>query len=326
MKPVRYRLLAWACAPALTCALWLAAVTGVWAASTDIASAPLFTSSSTLVKPNLMFILDDSGSMAYNYLPDEARFSNTKYGPLSSQCNGLAYNPAVVYALPVNADGTPQAAGSTTFIATASNPNSMTTTSYSLTSPTSQALPVTTGNTLTYTLSSSTSLRAGTFAAGDVVTVYSVASTTNSLLGTVTSWNSSTRVLVMTITSSAGSSGSLATPRVRQGTPNIPAYYKYTGAETPLNYTYTSAGVITSTTFYTQCNSTIGASPGSSVFTPVTVSSASSEAQNYANWYAYYDTRMDMAKSAVSRVFSTLGSNYRVGYTTIRVPTSKKIS
>ena len=279
MKPVRYRLLAWACAPALTCALWLAAVTGVWAASTDIASAPLFTSSSTLVKPNLMFILDDSGSMAYNYLPDEARFSNTKYGPLSSQCNGLAYNPAVVYALPVNADGTPQAAGSTTFIATASNPNSMTTTSYSLTSPTSQALPVTTGNTLTYTLSSSTSLRSGTFAIGDVLTVYSISSSGSYIVGTVKSWNSSTRVLAMTITSSLGSSGSLATPRVRTGQPNGAVYYRYTGAETALNYTYTSSGVITSTTFYAQCNSTIGASPGSGVFTRVSVTTASSEAR-----------------------------------------------
>ena len=40
------------------------------AADTDIASAPLITSSSTAVKPNLMFTLDDSGSMDWEYMPD----------------------------------------------------------------------------------------------------------------------------------------------------------------------------------------------------------------------------------------------------------------
>ena len=40
-----------------------------WAASTDLASSPLETSTATLVKPNILFILDDSGSMSYPYLP-----------------------------------------------------------------------------------------------------------------------------------------------------------------------------------------------------------------------------------------------------------------
>jgi type IV pilus assembly protein PilY1 len=40
------------------------------AASTDLATAPLANSSSSVVKPNMMFILDDSGSMNFNYMPD----------------------------------------------------------------------------------------------------------------------------------------------------------------------------------------------------------------------------------------------------------------
>ncbi len=317
MNHAHYRILELARVPTLTCALWLATVPCVLAASTDIASSPLFTSSSTLVKPNLMFILDDSGSMAYNYLPDDAKFDSTKYGPLSSQCNGVAYNPGIVYAPPTNSDGTSQAAGSTAFIASAGDPNSMRGTAFSLSSPTSQALPVSIGNTLTYTLSSSRGLGNGTFSVGDTVTVYSSTNSTSYIVSTVTSWDLSTRALVLSVTSSAGSSGSLSSPKVRVGQPNLPVYYRYTGSETPLSYTYTSAGVITSTTFYTQCSSTIGASPGSSVFTPVTVTLASSEAQNYANWFAYYSTRIAMAKASLSRVFSTLGSNYRVGYSTI---------
>lgn len=41
------------------------------------------------------------------------------------------------------------------------------------------------------------------------------------------------------------------------------------------------------------------------------------EWQNYANWYSYYRTRMKMAKASVSRAFSSLDENFRVGYTSI---------
>lgn len=41
------------------------------------------------------------------------------------------------------------------------------------------------------------------------------------------------------------------------------------------------------------------------------------EWRNYANWFAYHRTRMKMAKAAVSRVFSTLGSDVRVGYSNL---------
>lgn len=46
------------------------------AASTDISSGPLVTPSTSPVKPNLMFTLDDSGSMRWDYLPDWADDSN----------------------------------------------------------------------------------------------------------------------------------------------------------------------------------------------------------------------------------------------------------
>ncbi|MDH5265796.1 MAG: hypothetical protein OEX21_13695, partial [Betaproteobacteria bacterium] len=36
----------------------------------DIAQVPLANSPSDAVLPNLMYILDDSGSMAWNYMPD----------------------------------------------------------------------------------------------------------------------------------------------------------------------------------------------------------------------------------------------------------------
>ncbi len=85
------------------------------AALIDISSDPLNTysaPSSTDVKPNLMFILDNSGSMAWEHMPDNSAdpgsavpFTYGYYGYRSSQCNGLYYNPATVYRVPVKADG-----------------------------------------------------------------------------------------------------------------------------------------------------------------------------------------------------------------------------
>jgi len=41
------------------------------------------------------------------------------------------------------------------------------------------------------------------------------------------------------------------------------------------------------------------------------------EMTNFANWYAYYRTRMQMMKAAVGRAFVSVGSTYRVGFITI---------
>ncbi|MES1981935.1 MAG: PilC/PilY family type IV pilus protein [Pseudomonadota bacterium] len=93
------------------------------AAQTDLANAPLASSSNTAVRPNLLFTLDDSGSMAWNFLPDYAggqlvsgatanhcRISNScgvgETPFMSNEYNGVAYNPRLTYMLPVNADGT----------------------------------------------------------------------------------------------------------------------------------------------------------------------------------------------------------------------------
>jgi type IV pilus assembly protein PilY1 len=82
------------------------------ASSVALATSPLATSSTVSVKPNLLFVLDDSGSMTWTYMPDDAddfRGSSTtrKYGYLSSQCNGVYYNPDITYTPPVDSAGTP---------------------------------------------------------------------------------------------------------------------------------------------------------------------------------------------------------------------------
>lgn len=121
------------------------------AAVTDISSSPLVTSATTSVLPNVTFVLDDSGSMQWDYLPDWANdnhckntsggytgyccgnsatsggsgssscwinstSSTTPFGTwrghppfLSGEFNGVAYNPAITYTPPINADGTSKA-------------------------------------------------------------------------------------------------------------------------------------------------------------------------------------------------------------------------
>lgn len=83
--------------------LWQAS--GACAALTDIASAPMASSSSTVVKPNIMFILDDSGSMGWTHLPDSVRSWTTKVGYKNHLCNTLFYNPNVTYTPPVDSAG-----------------------------------------------------------------------------------------------------------------------------------------------------------------------------------------------------------------------------
>ena len=77
------------------------------AALLDLATTPLIASTTTSVQPNLLLVLDDSGSMTWTYLPDAADNFRTKYGYHSSQCNGVYYNPGLTYSPPLAADKTP---------------------------------------------------------------------------------------------------------------------------------------------------------------------------------------------------------------------------
>lgn len=117
-----------------------------WSAAVDLATVPLANATTTKVLPNLMYIQDNSGSMAWDYVPDwvvdgnyckggaagttfrccrTASGTNLSSSSTSSVClpnvgtpeyrgmppfvasdfNRIYYNPAITYAVPVNADG-----------------------------------------------------------------------------------------------------------------------------------------------------------------------------------------------------------------------------
>ncbi|MBL8541052.1 MAG: hypothetical protein JNK68_11865 [Betaproteobacteria bacterium] len=80
---------------------------------TDISTVPLSSSSTALVKPNILFVLDDSGSMSWTHMPD-ALFQTSgsgwtglidKVGYRNYLCNTVYYNPNTTYLPPRKADG-----------------------------------------------------------------------------------------------------------------------------------------------------------------------------------------------------------------------------
>ncbi len=56
------------------------------------------------VAPNLLYILDDSGSMTWTFMPDSAHTGDIR--ERSPDVNGVYYNPDFIYAPPPKADGT----------------------------------------------------------------------------------------------------------------------------------------------------------------------------------------------------------------------------
>ena len=202
----------------LTAAAFLWQASSACAALTDIAAAPMASSSSTVVKPNIMFILDDSGSMGWEYLPDSVDNNKSKNCYRNHLYNRIYYNPNVTYALPVDSTGTNYA--NATFTAAKRDG---------------------------FDSSSSTTNLNTSFKAGN------------------------------------DSSGQQA------------YYYNYTGGGTPSE----------------------GTCYNDNQYTKVTIATGSAEAQNFANWYSYYRTRILAMKTAAGRAFKTVDDKYRVGFSTI---------
>ena len=78
-----------------------------------LATTPLATSTNSLVDPNVLFVLDNSGSMDWSHMPDDAgdagssvSFNFGYFGGRSSQCNQVYYDPTFTYTPPFKADGT----------------------------------------------------------------------------------------------------------------------------------------------------------------------------------------------------------------------------
>lgn len=78
--------------------------TPLQAAPFDVAQVPLYLGGT--IEPNLMYIHDDSGSMAWGYLPDSVGgISSNAVRVKSSAFNHIYYNPSVTYLPPLDHNG-----------------------------------------------------------------------------------------------------------------------------------------------------------------------------------------------------------------------------
>jgi len=294
----------------LTAALaLLTAVPRAGAATTDLASSPLETSTATLVKPNIFFVMDDSGSMDWTYLPDWVAGSPVLSGVpgylalnanllYNARFNGLAYDPAVTYTPPVNYN-------STSFPSmTSANTSSFTQVpidGYGVQSFFTSSLR----NNATY----------WTFIAGEYCS--------NTSLRTCVTQNAPTAAypypaylrwcsdLLLsncqaTRIETAPLGGTTYTfsryPAGALGLGSVPGSHVSTSIRTTVN-SYAYPGTSAKAASRTDCAGT--------------TCNYAEEMTNYANWYAYYRTRMQSTKTAISLAFSVLDNNYRLGFMTI---------
>ncbi len=298
------------------------AITAVNAALTDIANAPMSNVASAVVKPNLMFLLDASGSMDWDFMPDSVAndpackstggslvncsFADPAYN--SALFNGIHYNPAITYTPPVNYDGT----SFTSYTTWTAVPNDGfgiqftgtidLTTSYPDTVYCNTSSPSTSDRTPPFSSGVCKLQIAGgvwTYPNGTYSRQFSVTGTRNPYYYTISS---------LAWCSSANASG-FGTGTCQPKKTATFQYPKYgTGSDG-----FTRTDIVSTTANYprvasrTDCTGAVGA----------TGCSYAKEMTNFANWYAYYRSRMQMMKTAAGLSFKQVTDSYRVGFITI---------
>lgn len=280
-----------------------------FAGTVSLASSPLASSSNTSVQPNIMFILDNSGSMDRDYMPDEASNFNGDYGDKSSHCNGVAYDPSINYTPPIKADKT--------YYPNASFTNAWYNgykTSDGTTNLNNAYYYEYTGSVTTkdYANTGSTFWTECNTSQGSATSVFTERVLATSITATIDiSGNNSTSVSsikvngvqILSGTTSASTSSSTVASRIAS---NI----------TLNGFTASSWGSTV----------TISGPAAASTYLPVITKSGSmtmavkpfaitdtTKLQNYANWFSYYRTRLLMMKTSAGIAFSNLGDAYRVG-------------
>jgi type IV pilus assembly protein PilY1 len=388
-------------------ALLLLAV-GAPAAPTQLANSPISGASSVEISPNVMFVLDDSGSMAWDFLPDWAESTDLSRSR-NAGFNGIAYNPALTYAPPkyFSIDGVPDtstypsqtSANTSAWTAVKDNGYDLgasattrnlvgsafyyktqagefcTNKSLKSCSTTSDAshpvaaklrwcktaaeaialtpsagacqavrietsgantpfefarLPSPRTSTITLSGTSSTSISSITVSSLQILSTTIAASTDPAVLAAniATSINACTFIK----TGTCGIVGYSAVAAAGVVTVSAP------GAVTTSPTVTKSGSMSVSTTAFVR--PTTNRAPGENLLTVITSTTTTypktgarsdcaadpctyaEEMTNYANWWAYYRTRMLTMKTAASLSFEPIGSRFRIGYMTINNNTS----
>jgi type IV pilus assembly protein PilY1 len=250
------------------------------AALAEISQFPLFLQQS--VKPNIMFTLDNSGSMAWGSLTGadataEYNSTQTRKAYHSSGYNQIYYNPATTYTPAVDYKNSTMGNSSPTAARIDAYPTAGGTTStvnlkticYATSTPTLPLYdPSTFGNNTTNCKTNSTTTGGYTNQVSRYAFYYNK-------LGTLTPDGSS-------------------------------------GQDTTTNYT--RVDIISTTASYPKAATRTDCAGSTCTY--------DEEIQNFANWFSYYRTRIMMAKAAMGQAFASLDpdiskTRFRVGFNTI---------
>lgn len=298
------------------------AMTTANAALTDIATSPMANTASSVVKPNLMFLLDASGSMNWDFMPDSVandpackttgssltscNFADPAYN--SALFNGIYYNPTITYIPAVNYDGTSYPSY-TTWTAVKNDAFGI---QFGGTIDLTSAYPDT---VWCNTSSPTTSDRTAPFASGKCkrpiqVGVWTYPNGTYSrqfsAAGTLNPYYYTIGTLAWCSSANASGFGTGTCQPKKTATFQYPKYG--TGSDG-----FTRTDIVPATTTYpraasrTDCSGAVGP----------TGCTYAQEITNFANWYAYYRTRMQMMKSAAGLSFKQVTDSFRVGFITI---------
>lgn len=356
----------------------------VRAAGTDLAPHPFVTETEGLVtvKPNLYFILDDSGSMTWDYLPDwtpssycknnagttGGSCSNTRPLMRSPDYNAVYYNPAISYLPPKNPDGTEK----TSYDGVSAVPYDAFSGGSSLNLTTNYADEEwCVGSSTTDCLRADNYLVPGTLNGKNYTTVRSTTAngtksfvsgtsgapvTTDRAMGPYyyvmipgeycadpklvncqampgpgfqgsTYYGYPAKVRWCTGAGACqglrvGSYSSIRYPTLNVGGGTIvPGSFRRTDIVTGRSYGNTcvsATGTVTEVMGVCPAGqTTIVDRSGRIDCAGKPTCTYAEELRNFANWHAWYRTRMQMAKTSLSRAFSTIGDTFRVGYFTI---------
>lgn len=281
--------------------LWLALLAlcwhaGVKAGVTDISDQPLGTmANGTLVRSNLMFVLDDSGSMSWNYLPDNAPRNNVCFGAVAR--NLVFYDPTRTYPPPLKFDGTSMANASFTAAwRDGYNTSSSSTTDLSDNNPDT---PLIQGAVISTSTPSVTTWVCGTSSSGDCQLPDPNPATST--------WSSggffyTTSDFYQRINAPGKTCG-----RTRDSCSLRRTRTEVTSEASRFLWATLKAG--------RPANSCTTAD-----YDIVWASSSLTAAQktNYANWYAYYRTRMLAMRAGAGRAFALIdATRFRVGFSKI---------
>lgn len=314
-------------------------------AAIDLTQVPLASATTTLVKPNLMFILDNSGSMAWDFTPDHAgpgQDSTSSYmcstgsgtttcsigdpPRMSSDFNYQYYNPAINYTNGVDSYGHPYNAptsvssDSSTVYVDAYDTNQGTinlTNSYPdlkwCNTYWGWGQVCKTNSNYTYpnsTYKYSTSIVGNPYYYTIQVSEYCTDNNLTSCQATADATHTVPAKMRWC------NSNKLTTCQAKR-TPTF-AYPRYlgsrNGSSTLTPYTFVRTDIVPSNNSYPKASTRTDCAGSTCTY--------NEELANFARWYTYYRTRIQMMKSAAGQAFSYIGSNFRVGFTTINSDTS----